>query len=376
MPRILIVAGEASGDLHGANLATAIQALRPDARLFGVGGARMKAAGVELVHGIERLDVIGLLGFAQVRAVARTYRALSRLLRREPFDVVVLIDNPGLNLRLSRIAARAGHRVVYYIAPQVWAWHPGRIRQIARTVRRMLVILPFEEGLFRSAGIPCDFVGHPLLDAMAPSYDRVELRKRFGLETDAPVIGLLPGSREKEVRSLLPVMLEAAQHLRHSYPGIGIVVAQASSIPNGCITTLAEGSGLEVRVIRDQPNEVMAVSDLLLVASGTATLQAAVIGTPMVIVYRLPWLTYWIARCLVTVDCIGLVNIVAGRRIVPELIQHEAIPERLYEEAARLLRDRAACDEMRAALRAVRQSLGEAGASRRAAELVLTECRT
>lgn len=376
MPRILIVTGEASGDLHGANLATAIQALRPDARLFGVGGARMKAAGVELVHGIERLDVIGLLGFAQVRAVARTYRALSRLLRREPFDVVVLIDNPGLNLRLSRIAARAGHRVVYYIAPQVWAWHPGRIRQIARTVRRMLVILPFEEGLFRSAGIPCDFVGHPLLDAMAPSYDRVELRKRFGLETDAPVIGLLPGSREKEVRSLLPVMLEAAQHLRHSYPGIGIVVAQASSIPNGCITTLAEGSGLEVRVIRDQPNEVMAVSDLLLVASGTATLQAAVIGTPMVIVYRLPWLTYWIARCLVTVDCIGLVNIVAGRRIVPELIQHEAIPERLYEEAARLLRDRAACDEMRAALRAVRQSLGEAGASRRAAELVLTECRT
>lgn len=376
MPRILIVTGEASGDLHGANLATAIQALRPDARLFGVGGARMKAAGVELVHGIERLDVIGLLGFAQVRAVARTYRALSRLLRREPFDVVVLIDNPGLNLRLSRVAARAGHRVVYYIAPQVWAWHPGRIRQIARTVRRMLVILPFEEGLFRSAGIPCDFVGHPLLDAMAPSYDRVELRKRFGLETDAPVIGLLPGSREKEVRSLLPVMLEAAQHLRHSYPGIGIVVAQASSIPNGCITTLAEGSGLEVRVIRDQPNEVMAVSDLLLVASGTATLQAAVIGTPMVIVYRLPWLTYWIARCLVTVDCIGLVNIVAGRRIVPELIQHEAIPERLYEEAARLLRDRAACDEMRAALRAVRQSLGEAGASRRAAELVLTECRT
>lgn len=376
MPRILIVTGEASGDLHGANLATAIQALRPDARLFGVGGARMKAAGVELVHGIERLDVIGLLGFAQVRAVARTYRALSRLLRREPFDVVVLIDNPGLNLRLSRVAARAGHRVVYYIAPQVWAWHPGRIRQIARTVRRMLVILPFEEGLFRSAGIPCDFVGHPLLDAIAPSYDRVELRKRFGLETDAPVIGLLPGSREKEVRSLLPVMLEAAQHLRHSYPGIGIVVAQASSIPNGCITTLAEGSGLEVRVIRDQPNEVMAVSDLLLVASGTATLQAAVIGTPMVIVYRLPWLTYWIARCLVTVDCIGLVNIVAGRRIVPELIQHEAIPERLYEEAARLLRDRAACDEMRAALRAVRQSLGEAGASRRAAELVLAECRT
>ncbi len=375
MSRILIVSGEASGDLHGANLATAIRALRPDVALLGVGGARMQAAGVELVRGIERLDVIGLLGLAQVRAVTRTYLALRRLLRAEPMDVVVLIDNPGLNLRLARLAARAGHRVVYYIAPQVWAWHPGRIRQIARSVHHMIVILPFEEALFRGAGIPCDFVGHPLLDAIAPSYDRAELRTRFGLTMDAPVLGLLPGSREKEVRALLPAMLEAVRRVRRVYPDLEVAVAQAPSAPDGFMTALAEASGLKLRVVRDQANEVMAASDVLLVASGTATLQAAVIGTPMVIAYRVSWLTYWIARCLVNVDCIGLVNIVAGRRIVPELIQHEATPDRLGEEAVRLLRDRTASEEMRAALRTVRQSLGEAGASRRAAQLVLGECR-
>jgi lipid-A-disaccharide synthase len=375
MSRILIVTGEASGDLHGANLATAIRALRPDVTLLGVGGARMQAAGVELVRGIERLDVIGLLGLAQVRAVTRTYLALRRLLRAEPMDVVVLIDNPGLNLRLARVAARAGHRVVYYIAPQVWAWHPGRIRQIARSVHHMIVILPFEEALFRGAGIPCDFVGHPLLDAIAPSYDRAELRTRFGLAMDAPVLGLLPGSREKEVHALLPAMLEAVRRVRRLYPDLEVAVAQAPSVPDGFMTALAEASGLKLRVVRDQANEVMAASDVLLVASGTATLQAAVIGTPMVIAYRVSWLTYWIARCLVNVDCIGLVNIVAGRRIVPELIQHEATPDRLGEEAVRLLRDRTASEEMRAALRTVRRSLGEAGASRRAAQVVLGECR-
>lgn len=183
--------------MHGANLAAAIRALRPDATLLGVGGARMRAAGVELIQGIERLDVIGLLGFAQVRAVARTYLALRRFLRAERLDAVVLIDNPGLNLKVARVAARAGQRVVYYIAPQVWAWHPGRIRQLAATVRRMIVILPFEEALYRRAGIPCDFVGHPLLDMVAPSYDRVELRKRLGLAGEAPVIGLLPGGGRK-----------------------------------------------------------------------------------------------------------------------------------------------------------------------------------
>lgn len=373
MPRILIVTGEASGDLHGANLAGALLALRPDMGLVGVGGPKMNAAGVELLPGIERLDVMGMLGLTQLRAAIRNFLTLRHVVQGTRFDAIVLIDNPGMNLRLARVARRAGQRVVYYIAPQIWAWAPGRIRLIRRVVDRMVVILPFEEGLFRKAGVACDFVGHPLLDAVAPSYDRDELRKRFGLQGTAPVIGLLPGSREHEVRSLLPVMLQAAARLAGVYPGLGLVVAQASSIPDGLLEKLSAGSALPIRVIRDQASEVMAASELLLVASGTATLQAAVIGTPMVIAYRASWLTYWLARCLIRVDWIGLVNIVAGRRIVPELIQHEATAERLSEEASRLLRDEGASRAMREALRAVRESLGAPGASRRAAELVLAE---
>jgi lipid-A-disaccharide synthase len=373
MPRILIVTGEASGDLHGANLAAAIRRLRPDAEILGVGGSKMKAAGVALLAGIERLDAMGLVGLAQLRAVVRTYRTLARFLRENSLDVVVFIDNPGLNLRLARVAKRAGQRVVYYIAPQIWAWHASRIKVISRVVDRMIVILPFEQELYRRAGVPCDFVGHPLLDAVAPSYDRAELRKQFGVEGASRVIGLLPGSREWEIRSLLPVMFEAAARLFRKDRQVQFLVAQASSISADLIEELSAGAKVRVKILPDQASEVMAASDLLLVASGTATLQAAVIGTPMVLVYRTSWLTYWIARWVIQVPWIGLVNIVAGRSIVPELIQQEATPARLAEEATRLLRDPQADRDMRAALRAVRAQLGEPGASQRAAAAVLAE---
>ena len=376
MPRILLVTGEASGDLHGANLAREMKVLRPDVELVGVGGPKMQAAGVTLLPGIERLDMIGLPGPAQLRIAAHNYRAITRFLQHTPLDVVVFIDHPGMNLRLARRAKRDGHRVVYYIAPQVWAWRPGRMRLIARVVDRMVVILPFEHALFRGAGVVCDFVGHPLLDVVAPSYDRPELKKRYGLNESAIVLGLLPGSREREVRSLLPILLEATSRLTDLYPGLQPVIAQAASIKDGLIEELSAGSRVKSRIVKDEPNEVMAMSDLLLVASGTATLQAAVVGTPMVIVYRTNRLTYWVARAMIRINCIGLVNIVAGRSIVPELIQHDVTPERVAQEASRLLRDQTAAHEMRDALRAVRESLGDPGASKRAATAVLAECRT
>lgn len=375
MPRILIVTGEASGDLHGANLAKELRDLRPDVELMGVGGAKMQAAGVRLIEGIERLDVIGMVGLAQLRAAIHNYKVLSRFLRETPLDTVVFIDHPGLNLRLARMAKRAGHRIVYYIAPQVWAWHPGRMKIISKVVDRMIVILPFEKALFSQAGVPCDFVGHPLLDHVAPAYDRPDLRKRFGLDATAPVLGLLPGSREREVRSLLPVMLQAVRRLEPAYPSLQVVIAQASSIRDELLDELLAGKGVKVRIVKDQPNEVMAAADLLLVASGTATLQAAMVGTPMIIVYRVSSLTYWLGRWLIRVKWIGLVNIIAGRTVAPELIQHDLTPERLTEEAAHLLRDREAHRQMREALRAVRKSLGEPGASRRAAAVILAECR-
>lgn len=375
MPRILIVTGEASGDLHGANLALAMKSLDPGVHVIGVGGGRMRAAGVELVDGIPAVDVIGLVGPRGARAVVERVLKVRRLLKAERFDVVVLIDNPGLNFHFARIAKQAGHRVVYYIAPQVWAWRPGRMRWMQRRVNRAVVILPFEEEPYRRAGVPVTFVGHPLLDAVAPSYDRSELRKHFGLDSAAPVLGLLPGSREGEISTLLPVMLHAATRLLQQYPSMQFVLAQAGSIDDALVHRVLAKGGINVRVVKNQASEVMAAADVLLVASGTATLQAAIVGTPMVVVYRVPWVTYWVARALIRVKWISLANLVAGRTIVPEVIQHDLTPERLTEEVAHLLRDRAAYRQMREALAAVRASLGHSGASLRAASVILAEAR-
>ena len=376
MPRIFIVTGEASGDLHGANLAGAIRALRPDVELVGVGGSRMQAAGVTLLPGIRRVDTMGVsLGLAHLRAGIHNLVMLAQYLRRTPLDAVVFIDHPGINLRLARVAKWVGQRVIYYIAPQVWAWAPIRMRLIRKRVDHAVVILPFEEPLYRRAGVRCTFVGHPLLDEVAPSYDRDELRKRFGLDSSAPVVGLLPGSRESEVRALFPVMLQAAAQLVRRHPGAQFMVAQAPSIASGLLASLSAEAGVTVQMAKDQASEVMAASDALLVASGTATLQAAVVGTPMVLAYRTSWLTYWLARWLIRIPWIGLVNIVAGRSIVPELIQMDATPERMSAEVSRLLTDGPAARQMRAELRQVRDSLGSPGASRRAAAVVLAECR-
>ncbi|WP_447979696.1 lipid-A-disaccharide synthase [Candidatus Nitrospira bockiana] len=375
MPRILIIAGEASGDLHGANLAAAIKRLDAGAEIIGVGGRQMASAGVELVPDIPALDIIGLIGPGAVSALIRRIRRIRRLLETQPFDVVVLVDNPGLNLHFAKVAKRAGHRVVYYIAPQLWAWRPGRMRWMQHRVDHTVVILPFEEPLYRRAGVPVTFVGHPLLDSVEPSYDRTELRKRFGVDGGGPVLGLLPGSRAGEVRVLLPAMLHAAARLLDLHPTMQFIMAQAGSIDDRQIDPLLAGSSVKVHVVKNHPSEVMAAADLLLVASGTATLQAAVVGTPMVVIYRVPRLTYWIGRLLVRVKWISLVNLVAGRPVVPEVIQNDLTPERLTEEVAHLLRDRAAYRQMRESLKSVRDALGEPGASTRAAAVVLAEAR-
>jgi lipid-A-disaccharide synthase len=375
MPRILIVTGEASGDLHGANLARAIWAIDPKAELVGIGGAAMRAAGVVLVPGVPHLDVMGLIGLSGIRAMVQRIRAIRRVLKGEPWDLVVLIDNPGLNFHFARVAKAAGRRVLYYIAPQIWAWRPRRIKWIQRRVDHVVVILPFEPEIYRRAGVRCTFVGHPLLDAVASQYDRQMLRRNFGLEVSAPVVGLLPGSRVAEVTMLLPVLLETAAKLAATEPKTRFILAQASSIEDNLLQGLLRQSSVPVRVIKDQASEVMAAADVLLIASGTATLQAAVVGTPMVLLYKTTPLTYRLARWLIRVKWIGLVNLVAGRSVVPELIQEEATADRLSREVHHLLTDSKAYNAMKQELRQVRQSLGDPGASRRAAQVVLAECQ-
>lgn len=375
MPRVLIITGEASGDLHGANLARALKKADPSLAVVGIGGGLMRSAGVELIPDVAQLDVMGLIGPAAIKPMLQRVRRIRQVIRAEPWDLVVLIDNPGLNFHFARVAKAAGRRVLYYIAPQIWAWRPRRIKWIQRRVDHVVVILPFEADLYHRAGVRCTFVGHPLLDEVAPSYDRAGLRKAFHLEEERPVIGLLPGSRQGEIRALLPVMLEAAGRLKARTPALQFLLAQAPSVPDGLLQQYLAGSRVPVQVVRGQASEVMAASDLLFVASGTATLQAAVVGTPMILLYATTWLTYRLAKWLIRVKWIGLVNLVAGRTIVPELIQQEATVDRLCQEASRLLQDREAYDQMTAALQGVRQALGQPGASRRAAEIIMAECR-
>jgi lipid-A-disaccharide synthase len=247
---------------------------------------------------------------------------------------------------------------------------------IQRRVDHVVVILPFEARLYQEAGVPCTFVGHPVLDAVAPRYDREQLRKKFGLRPAGRVIALLPGSRSGEVRPLLPAMLEAAEKLLRREPSTQFILAQASTIDDGLLRPILQDRPVPVTVVQEQAGEVMAVADLVLIASGTATLQAAAVGTPMVLLYHVPWVTYWLARLLVRVKWIGLVNLVAGRSVVPELIQGAATGQRAYEEAIRILEDRTIYDEMKRLLAQVKHQLGEPGASARAAEVVLAACRT
>ncbi len=375
MPRILILAGEASGDLHGANLAKSLAQLCPGVELEGLGGAKMQAAGVRLLSGIERLDIIGLPSLSELRRVLAVFKKLSRHIATASYDAVVLIDNPGLNLRLARVAKRAGRLVIYYIAPQIWAWNERRVDKLRRYVDRLLAILPFEESYFRKAGVDCVFVGNPIMDQLEPSYDAAKLRAEFGIDPQATVIGLLPGSRKSEIQRLLPVMLEAAQRLAASGTAHGaprrFVLARAASAPLELIERFLSQSGVPVTVISDRAYDVIAISDALIVASGTATLQTALVGRPMTIVYRTSALTFAVYRRLIKVPWIGLANLIAGRQIAKELIQSDVTGERLARETETLLANSTGLAEAESVSRDLRARLGAPGASHRAAAQII-----
>jgi lipid-A-disaccharide synthase len=375
MARILIITGEASGDLHGANLAKALRACDPHVSLAGIGGAAMEAAGVQLVHEMGKFDVIGMVGPLALLAIIRRLFAMRRLFRSEPWDAVIFIDNPGLNLRYAYFAKEAGLRVFYYMAPQIWAWGAWRMYWIKKRVDHVMVSLPFEKALYDRAGVRCTFVGHPILDAVAPHYDSTSLRTKFSLGPEGPVIALMPGSRRREVQLLLPMLLQAAEKLSRHRPETKFLLAQASRIQDNLLQPLLQQSRVPVTVVKEQASEVMAVSDLALVKSGTATLQAAVVGTPMVLFYQTSALEFMIGSFFKRVKWIGLVNLVAGRLVVPELVQTEATGQRLYEEALRILEDPSVYDEMKRSLAEVRKALGDPGASHRVAEVVLATCR-
>lgn len=370
--RILIVAGEASGDLHAAGVVQELLRRSPHLTVEGIGGDRMRQAGVRLHTYAGELAVVGVVEVLyKLPALWRAYRSMVRLLRERRPDLLVLVDFPDFNLLLARRAFRLGIPVVYFISPQVWAWRTGRIRSIARYVRRLLVIFPFEEGFYRRKGMEALYVGHPLMDRLSASPLMDDARRRLELDQTATVVGLLPGSRIGELTRHLPLLLRATRRLLLARPDLRVIIAAAEGLPLDLVGSYLKQEGSSARVVQGRTYEVMAASDLILVASGTATLEAAIIGTPMVIVYRLSFLSWLLGRLLIRVPYIGMVNLVAGKAIVPELVQFEATPERVADEARRLLESPDRRRLMQEQLYEVRGRLGPPGAAGRAADAIL-----
>jgi lipid-A-disaccharide synthase len=369
--RTLIVAGEASGDLHGSHLVEALKKLRPECRFFGMGGKKMRSEGVETFFDIERMGAVGAVELlAELPHYLKVYRLLSREISSGRYDAAILIDYPTLNLRLARLCERAGVPVFYFISPQIWAWRKGRINQIRQTVNRMFVVLPFEENLYRSAGVDAEFLGHPFADKVYPAMDKADALKEFHLNSDQKIIGLLPGSRKNEIFSLLQIMHEAAEKIQNELGNCQFILPVADTIDPELIRQQLKGNPLNIRLVTDKTYDVINCCDFLIIASGSATLEAGILGCPMVIIYRLKAFTYFLARILIDTEMIGLVNIVAEERVVPELIQGDVTPENIAREAIAHLKDPERMQKVRARLLQIRESLGEPGVMDRVAKSI------
>lgn len=371
--RIMISCGEASGDLYAGALTSELYRRAPDAEIFGFGGQRLQAAGGSLVGDYAPFAVTGLT--EAIRVVPRSFRMLRRLVdtarERRP-HVFVAIDFPDFNFKLMAALRRLGIPIVYYISPQLWAWRPGRMDTMKAHVDRVLVIFPFEQELYARAGVHAEFVGHPLVDLQSPGQDRAVFLAERGLVPDRPTVALLPGSRRNELERTVPVLADALPLIEARVPHVQFVVAAAPNLPETLFAPLvASASDRRLHVVRERTDDVLAACDVVITASGTATIQCALHEKPMVVVYRVsPW-TYRLGKPFLHVDTFAMPNLVAGQRVVPELIQDDFTAERTADEAVSLLTDTARRDAMRAALQGVRERLGTPGASGRAAEAVL-----
>ncbi|MBJ6765163.1 lipid-A-disaccharide synthase [Myxococcaceae bacterium JPH2] len=371
-PRILVVAGEASGDAHASELVAALQALRPDLTFFGMGGTRLAARGVELLFDAREVSVMGITEvLPRIPRILRVLHGLAAAAAERRPVCAILVDIPDFNLRLAKKLKALGIPVAYYVSPMIWAWRRGRVRTIKRLVDRMLCILPFEEAFYRDAGVDARYVGSPVVEQVPAPQSAAAFRERLGLKPDAPTLALLPGSRMSEIRRILPTMVGAARQLQAERPGLQVVVPVAPTIAREEVASRFDGSGVTPILVDGQAPEVVGASDAAVVASGTAVLEAGLMQRPLVVVYRVSLITYWVGRLLLQVAFVSLVNLLAGRRVVPELLQGEMTPERIADEVRRVWLPGAPRDAMVQGLTEVRQRLGEVGAAQRAAEAVL-----
>lgn len=367
----MLVAGEASGDLHGSYLAKEILHKRPDTRLFGMGGDLMKDAKVRLLFNPTSISTLGFLeALKSAQVLRRVLLRLGEIVDRQQPHVVVLIDFPGFNMRFAEILKRKGIPCVYYFSPSAWAWGKGRAEKVVETATKVISIFPFEYEVYKEAGADVEYVGHPLLDIVPPTIPKADARARLGLPEDEPLIALLPGSRRQEIKSLLPIMLRSVQVLQSEVPRLQMLIPAAHVSALEEIERVMGNSHTKATVTLGQVYDVLSASDLALVTSGTATLEAALLGVPQVVIYRTSYSTYYVAKMLLQIPYVALPNIICQREIVPELLQNDAARDKIGAELVRIWQPEARA-RIQEDYEEMRERLGAAGAISRAAELVL-----
>ena len=369
---IMCSAGESSGDQHAANMFLELKKYQPDIKGFGMGGAKMALAGIDIRYDSGSIGVIGVVEVLKhYGEIRRALKLIQQLVSTERPDLLVCVDYKEFNLKLARFAKQCGIKVLFYVSPQVWAWRPGRVKTYGKAIDMMAVIFPFETTYYDAENVPVRYVGHPSVDKVHPQRSRLEDMAIFNLDESNPVIGLLPGSRANEINRLLPIMLAAAEILQARIPGIQFMLPQADSISDELLESYMRQSLVKITVIKNQPYDVIQCCDVVMTTSGTATIEIALLTVPMVITYKLAALTYWLGRWLVNTPFIGLPNIILRKGFIKELIQHEATSENLAEEIERILTDKFYADQMRDNLNQVKQQLGQGGGSKNMAELAL-----
>lgn len=369
--KILIIAGEASGDVHGSSLVRELRKANSSLEVFGIGGDKMKKEGTELIFHIDKLSFMGFFevikNLSFIRGVMKTMVSVAETKRP---DLVILIDYPGFNLRFAKKLKKLGIPVIYYISPQVWAWGGNRVKKMRGLIDKMVVIFPFEKEIYKKFGLDCEFVGHPLLEVTRPILPLEDFPKKFDIRKNDVVVGLLPGSRWQEVEKILPIMLESCKFLKTRIKNLKVLLGLAPTIKKDKIENLQNLAGSQARIVENLTYDLMKHSNLLLITSGSATLECAILGTPFLVLYKTSLWTYLIAKSLISIPDIALANVVAGKRIVPEFIQNKAIPNRIAEEMYEILTDRERYKTIQNELKKVKGKLGEEGASKKAAQIV------
>lgn len=370
--QVFISAGEASGDLHAANLVRAVRKVSSEVSFMGLGGDKMKEAGVDLRAQTVHMGTVGFLeGIKFYPAFFNLLSMAKRILRKERPDLAVLVDSRDFNLRVAKLARKLGIPTLYYVAPPVWAWNDWKKKTIAKTIDKIIAIFAFEAKVYQEAGANVELVGYPLLDLVKPSLSKEEAFERLNLDPAQPIIGFLPGSRGHEINQLLPIMLKSARKIKDEMPHVQFLLPVAAPVFQDRIVRQVKRSGLPIKVFSDNIYDLMNIADLLMVASGTATLEAALLGTPMIIVYKTSLSTYLLGRILVKLPYIGLPNIIAERKIVPEFVGFRLRENKITNEALRLLKNHGERKKMREDLGELKKKLGEPGVLDRAARIVV-----